>query len=257
MKEKVKKTRKQKRNERKRSRRAAVILSAALVLVLLISAGVLSYVLKIETVSVKGNFYSDRSTVIRKILPEEDDYRLYRVLLKSLFGVDTGSAFVSAKIAFTGFRSAEITVRETEALAEVMRGGNHVFLNEDGIVIGEGSGNADLLPEIRGLLILTVTELETLNVSDPDAYRDVLMLARVMKAAGIRPEVIEVSEGTLKAEFGDVEVRFGNNRMLSEKCAELSRQFPHFKGLKGIMHLEAYEESTSENRFYFEVLTDQ
>ena len=243
-----------KREKKQKKKRTAAILAAVSVTVVVIAAAVLLIVLRVDTVSVKGNFYSDRETVIRAVLPDENDTRLYRVLWKSLFGTGSESAFESCKLRLTGLQSAEITIRETSAVSAVRTASGIIFLNENGVVLGEGAGNADLLPSIERLTIRSVTELEKLSVEEESGLDGALEVIRYLKKFELRPETVRVSGETFEAVFGDVTVRFGTTAHLQEKATELSNQFPHYKGLRGIMHLESGFEPGENRRFYFEVL---
>ena len=82
------------------------ILFFGILFVLLVSATVFLYAMKIERVEVTGNTYSDRETVIERLFKSEDDYRLYRVFWKQFFGVEEKEAFSDCKVRLTGIQSA-------------------------------------------------------------------------------------------------------------------------------------------------------
>ncbi len=238
---------------KKKQRLRAVLLSVGSFLAILIAAAVLLYVLKVDTVAVKGNFYSSRETVLNRVLPEEDDYRLYKILWKSLFEVTDEEAFESLEIRMTGIQSCEITVRETEAICQILHRGAHLFLNGNGIVLGEGAGNADLLPTLEGFTVTRFQELEKIGLLEETELESALELLKHLQEFGLRPEKVVLTDGRYEAVFGDVTASLGEGVHLREKVSELSGQFPHFRTLKGVMHLENCDGSENQKRFYFEV----
>ena len=238
----------------KRKKLAAILLPILAVSVVLIASAVLLIVIRVDSVEVRGNFYSDRETVISAVLPEERDTRLYRVILKSIFGVGNEDAFVSCKIRLTGLQSAEINVRETNAVCRIETEDGNIFLNGNGVVLGAGAGNADLLPSLLGVKVLGVTELRKLETENDEELTGALTVLSYVRKFDLRPESVTVRNGNYEASFGDVTVKFGSVEHMQEKATELANQYPHYKGLKGIMHLESGFSEGETRKFTFEVV---
>ena len=224
--------------------------------VLLVAAVcVFLYFMKVERIEVAGNYYTNRDTVERLVFTSEDDYRLYRVLKTQLFGAGESEIFSDVKVELTGIQSARITVKETEAVCQMLLGDTHVFLNQNGIVLGEGAGNVDKLMNIQGFTILSVTESEPLAVNDRaillEGIRVILALVKEKVPA---ETVVYEGNGRFQAKIGNVTAELGTTDHLIEKAAELAGQIPAFRGLSGIMHLENYSEEDRKTGFYFEVV---
>ena len=177
------------------------------------------------------------------------------MLLKQFFGVEEKEAFSDCKVRLTGIQSAEVIVTETEAVLRIKAGDTYIFLNRNGIVLGEGAGNVDELLEIRGFTILSGAELEPLVVNDAAGLKDGIEVIEALRGENIKADCVEyVSGGTFRVVIGDVTVNLGTTVNLLPKAAELAGQIPAFKGLSGIMHLENYTVDGEKNGFYFEVI---
>ena len=246
---------KDKKKTGKKKRNLSWIFIPATIIVLLAALSVFLYVMKVERIEVKGNYYANRETVEKLVFRSEDDYRLYRVLFRQFFGAGESEIFSEVRVKLTGIQSAEITVRETDAVAEMLLGDTHVFLNQNGIVVGQGTGNVELLYDIQGFTVLSVTEMEPIQVNDREMLLEAIRVAMALSKERIPAEyVFYAGDGTFQTKVGDVTILLGTPEHLAEKTAELSSQIPAYRGLSGIMHLEKYTEEDRENGFYFEVI---
>jgi len=239
----------------KKKRNLSWIFIPATIVLLLAALSVFLYVMKVERIEVRGNYYANRETVEKLVFRSEDDYRLYRVLLRQFFGAGESEVFSEVSVKLTGIQSAEITVRETEAVAEMLLGDTHVFLNRNGVVVGQGSGNVDLLYDIQGFTVLSVTEMEPIQVNDREMLLEAIRVAMALSKERIPAENVQYAgDGTFRTKIGDVTVYLGAAEHLAEKAAELSSQIPSYRGLSGIMHLENCTEEDRKKGFYFEVI---
>ncbi len=241
------------RRSKHRKKSYSWIFFTVTVLILLVACIAFLILMRVERVSVRGNYYSNRETVIGRVFQNEDDYRLYRVLWKQLFGTGEKEAFSSCTVRLTGVQSAEITVVETEAVCQMVLGESHVFLNRNGIVLGSGAGSADLLMELGGFTVLSVSELEPIRVNNPSALLEGIEVILALKEQNVRVKSVLYEDGTFSAVIGQVTVLLGTTENIRGKAAELSGQAASFQGLKGIMHLENYLNDDDQKRFYFEV----
>ena len=246
---------KNKAKKGKKKRNLSWIFIPAAILILLIALSVFLYVMKVERIEVTGNYYADRATVEKLVFRSEDDYRLYRVLLRQFFGAEESDVFSDVKVKLTGIQSAVITVRETEAAAMMKLGDTNVFLNKNGIVLGEGAGNLDRLMDVQGFTVLSVTEMEPIGVNDRDSLLDAIQVAMALTKEGVPAEfVLYAGNGTFQTGIGDVTVLLGTKEHMAEKAAELAGQISAYRSLSGIMHLENFSEENRKNGFYFEVV---
>ena len=228
----------------------------AAVFAVLLSVGILligMYLLQIQRIEIRGNRYCNDEIVLSKVFRTEDDYRLSSVISKMIFGVENDGAFKSIRVSLTGLQSAAVTVTETEGIAQVRFSEDYVFLNENGIVIGNLPVQDPEMLLLNGTFFTSYTDFMFPETEDPSLLKDALAVAGGVRKAGLRPLEIRCAEKKYVLVLGDVEVSIGTSENLEAKLREIGYQMPKYEGLKGILHMEDYDGRTEKPYFYFEV----
>lgn len=219
--------------------------------VLLIGTAVFLHVMKVQTVTVKGDVYADEDVVISRLFLSEDDYRLGRVLLRQWAGESSTEAFASVKIYLTGISSAEIEVTETEAVARIPTGDSYFYLNREGILLTDRPGE---FINIRGITVLSAELLKPVEVNDPAGLSRAIEIVSALKEESVKPAdlLYDSGEGTFSFRVKGVLVLLGTAENIREKITAFGSVFPEIQGFTGTLHLERVESEKDRNRIVFE-----
>ena len=221
-------------------------------IVLLIGALFLClYLIRIDRVTVSGNAFVSPEVILEKAFPEEEDYHLYRVLLKLVKGYPENEFAESMRLKLHGLSEAEIVVSEKPAVAEINAGGTYLFLNRDGIVLGHAGEKREGLPYITGVRVLAFRDFEFPETDEKETLLGAITVAEKARELKLSEECVRVENGQYFLEFGDVTAAIGSLSFLEGKLQEIRDQKSVYEGLKGTVHLETYDGSEGQ-RFYFE-----
>lgn len=242
------------RTERRSPFQSHKLLFACIFLLFLAAVCFLAaYSLRIRKITVSGSYSSDAKKIETLVFREEEDYRLYRVLYRSVRGIPADGVFSSLKIRPTGLTSCEIEVRENEAKAVILHGEEKITVDQNGTVFGPMFAPDADIPVIKGLPVKSSEELKILDCGDEQILKDALTVVEVVGSCAEVPEEIFYTDGSFALEFDDVTVVLGSAAYLTQKISILNSQFPYYEGLKGTLHMEDFDGNEEAERFYFEV----
>ncbi len=239
--------------KKKRKKARAGLILAVILLVLLLGAGAALYFVRTEQVTVKGNRYISSGKVKSLYFEEEEDLRLYRVLMKMYLKKPVSDAYRSISAKFTGLQSVEITVSEQEPCAQILTNGQAVLFSENGVCLGLHDADGEL-PSITGISLLPCYEGEKAETKDGTHwFQSALAYCALLPDSGLPYKEIRYQDGSLYLMEKDVWVSLGDASSAREKLKEVRAQYPVYEGLYGIMHLESFDPEKEDSRFYFEV----
>ncbi|MBO7364135.1 MAG: hypothetical protein J6U26_02260, partial [Lachnospiraceae bacterium] len=170
-------------------------------------------------------------------------------------GVPLDGAFTSLRLELTGLQSVRITVKEAPAVAQTGFGGSYVFLNTKGYVVGTLPVRDSDVPCLSGDLIASYRDFEFPETvgGDDEALLMAVKVAEKVTEYGVDTRDILCSGRMFTLVIGDVRVSIGKAEDLDQKLQEVNAQMPSYRGLKGVLHMEDWDESDPHRVFYFEV----
>ena len=229
---------------------AAVLLIAAVILVL--------YFVKVERFEVKGNRQITDSMVQSLLYPEEEDTRLYKVLLGQWRGLKKNEAFETASVRLTGFTSAVITVKESVPAFVIATDMSSNYYNSYGIRLPEPEHLEVVYPKLAGLGFIRSEMLKKPVFSPEDAavYEQCCSIFRMAAELVLPADSLLVQDGQFTLSFRKVRVSLGSYDHMLEKLHEITYQYDYYEGLSGTLHMENFDPDDPGQSYWFTVDTD-
>ena len=244
------------RKRRKKRWKWILILAAAVLLAA--AAGLVLYFVKVERFEVKGNKQLSDALVTGLLYPEEEDTRLYKVLLAQMKGLKKNEAFEAASVKLTGFTSAVITVKESSPAFVIATDMSANYYNSYGIRLPEPEHLEVAYPKLAGLPIIRSEMLKKPVLSPENAavYEQCLSIFRLASELKLPADSLYVEEDRFTLTFRKVRVSLGTYDNMVEKLHEITYQYDYYEGLSGTLHMEDFDPDQPGQSYWFTVDTE-
>ncbi len=230
----------------RRKKLKIVIILIALAAAVLFGAGY--YIVKTYTVStvyVEGNVHYTEDEIKAIVMDGAlGNNSLYLSLKYKNRGIE-GVPFVDVMdVSILAPDTVKITVYEKVLTGYVQYMGTYLYFDKDGYVVESSSVKTEGVPQIVGLAFDHVVVGEALPVDDPEVFRNVLNVTKLLGKYDLASEKIFFqSSGDITVYFGDVKVALGNDSAtLEDKLMLLPELLPSLEGRKGTLQMENYSE---------------
>jgi len=99
--------------------------------------------------------------------------------------------------------------------------------------------------EVTGLTEDQLSVGMTISVDNTGVFSSLLALTKIISKLDIRPDSIEVTNGSeFTLHYGDIRIMLGTDSLLEEKMARAAAILPKLSGMKGVLHLEDFSDDT-------------
>lgn len=232
-------------------RRNKVIFGIVTVFAVLTLMLMLLYSVKVKEILVTDMDGAEKDAVVSLIFPEEEDLRMYRVLLKCIGKTGAEESFQSVSVSIKGINSCVIDAVPRPAAARLADENGTRPVDEKGYILPD-KGEISL-PLIEGADADGTAIFRPAGGSASDTLEYALRVVRLLNSAEIPFEKLQADDSGIIVCMGDVKAVFGNDLVTERKVQILKEQIPGFSGLKGTVHLENYDGSAEKEVFTFEV----
>lgn len=231
-----------------------VKLLIAFIIVAGLCAGAYFYIIneyEIKTVLVDGSFhYSDEE--------------IKEIVMEGRFG--NNSLFLSRKyknreitdVPFVQAINIEIVSRDTirisvyeKALAGYIEYlGRYIYFDKDGIAVESSNIITSGIPEVVGVDFDYVVLHERLPAQDENLFKKVLDVTHLMTKYSVKAEKMYFKpNGELVLYYKDITINLGKNENLDLKILNLPSILSNLDGMKGVLRMENYSESSKNVSF--------
>ncbi|MCR4956209.1 MAG: cell division protein FtsQ/DivIB [Lachnospiraceae bacterium] len=232
------------------------VITVLLAVVIILAMGFLGvyFGCNIKKVTIKGNKLHDDEEIKQVVLNDNYSWNSVYVFLKYKFKKPETIAFVdTVEVSLKSPTAIEIRVYEKNMIGYVYvhSTAQYAYIDKDGIVEELSTEKIDNVVQIKGLEVKDVKPYETLNAESKSLFKDLLTLTNTLQKYELSPKRIRVLEDkTFSLSYDDgIKVKMGKATNLNEKAVRLKKIFPRLKGLKGTLHLEDWENESSDITF--------
>lgn len=200
---------------------------------------------KVNTVTVEGaKHYSDQEIidyVLDSKLSRNSIYLNIKYKNKSIKDVP----FVERiDVKIVDRNTVEIKVYEKYLAGCVANLGNYMYFDNDGIVVEVSKNKTSKIPVVTGLDFDHFNVYEPLPVDNPEVFRYILDITKLLDKYGLNADIINFDENmNVTLFFDEARISIGTNANLDEKFMVLPSILPSLEGKKGVLHMEKYSEN--------------
>lgn len=217
--------------------------------------------IRIKNVEVMGTDAYTDDEAIELVFSDYWDSNTFVCLVNNLLDRKKDLPFIADySIVLTGPVSCDLIIYEKSAVGCIDYMGSFMYFDRDGIIIESSPVRLEGVPVIEGVDFGHIVLGEALPVENDSVFADVMTVTGGLSGYDIDCEEIyysETMEITVTIEGGDIRVEFGTNEDISSKMSILNDMLPELKdaGLKGVLDLTNYSESSSEDTVSFRMDT--
>lgn len=128
--------------------------------------------------------------------------------------------------------------------------GKYVYFDKDGIVVEVSSMKTQGIPQVIGVDFDYVILHEALPVDNPDLFKAVLNITKLMTKYKVEAEKLYFkSNGETVLYHNKVIIRLGNDENLDLKIMNLPSLLENLEGMSGTLRMDKYDENTKKITF--------
>lgn len=128
--------------------------------------------------------------------------------------------------------------------------GKYVYFDKDGIVVEVSSMKTSGIPEVIGVDFDYVILHEALPVEDPELFKEVLNITKLMTKYKVNAEKLYFADNGETVLYHDrIIIRLGNDENLDLKIMNLPSLLENLEGMKGTLRMDKYDENTKKITF--------
>ena len=227
-------------------------LAAVTVLLVILILLMVLFLLRAETVSVKGNRAYSEKEIEDMVFPDEKDRSLLLILYREKTGKKKNLPFIiSYNIGITGPESCEIIVYEKKPVGFVSYMGSNMYFDKDGNVIESSQEQMDGVPEVTGLQFGEIILDKKLKVAGSEVFEKILNISSQLESYRISLKQMDFDDTgnvTLYLGNGDIRVKIGNDEFFATRLSLINDVYAVMKerGLKGTADLSGYSDIKSD-----------
>lgn len=239
------------RKRRKKRSKFGYYLYAIIVLFLTIANITLgTYLLTyVQGIEVYGAKYSNSMDVVEWVKDDPLTRNSIYAVLKHRFGKQQLPSYLeSVKVSWGKPWELHVTVKEKEIIGCVLSGNSYVYFSKDGTVMLVESGKIEGVPVVEGVDTGSAALYEPLEFRDEKLFTYLVSVTEEVKKNKLEPDRIVWEEESMNLHFEQICVKLGKMNF-DEKLIQLPPILAELVGKKGIVHLEHYNEMSSNISF--------
>ena len=215
------------------SRKKKIIRIGAAVLLIV----ALLFSIRISKVEVTGNEWYTKEQMEQILFPDSMSRITVFCFLQDRLKEHIKIPFVEDyDIVFQKPNQVEVIVYEKSVVGYVSYMNSYMYFDKDGALPG--------VPLITGLTFGQIVLHQKLPVERPEVFDEILNLTQILSIYDMQIDRIQYGNfGETTLYLKDLEVLLGNSGNLNGKISELNDMLPQLEGLKGVLHLEDYDEA--------------
>lgn len=223
------------------SRKKKIIRIGAAVLLIV----ALLFSIRISKVEVTGNEWYTQEQMEQILFPDSMSRITVFCFLQDRLKEHIKIPFVEDyDIVFQKPNQVEVIVYEKSVVGYVSYMNSYMYFDKDGIIIESANEALPGVPLITGLTFGQIVLHQKLPVERPEVFDEILNLTQILSIYDMQIDRIQYGNfGETTLYLKDLEVLLGNSGNLNGKISELNDMLPQLEGLKGVLHLEDYDEA--------------
>ncbi len=237
-----------------KKRQKLLIALGTLGLVVLILAGVYSYIIKnytITTIYVEGNIHYNNEEIISMVM--DDSYGNNSLFLSMKYkdkSIENVPFIEKMDVSVLDPHTVKIEVYEKALAGYVEYLERYMYFDKDGIIVESSTKKTPGIPMVTGLSFDHVILHQALPVEDMEVFKDILSITQLVNKHNLSIDRIYFgSDATLTLYFNSVKVALGSREYLEEKVMQLQYMLPELAGKSGTLRMENYTEDTKTITF--------
>ena len=238
------------REKKKKTSRWKLILLAifSIILALGILALLMVKVFVVKNVKVEGNELYDDNLIKTTVLNDKYSWNSLYVFLKYTLTDTQQLPFIDTmEITMEDPQTLNIKVYEKGLLGYlyIPAIGQNAYFDKDGIVVETSTRIIENVPRMEGLGCDTVVLYEKLPIEDK-LLKQLLTLTQTLKRDQLEPDAILYGvKNSPVLKYADVSVNLGSMQYLTQKVERVRKILPQLAGMAGTLHLENWDEQTT------------
>lgn len=213
---------------------------------ILLATLVLFHVQKVE---ISGNTYSKSSDILKWV--KEDPYTanaLYAIVKFKTGAYEKPVYLERVNVGIGAPWQLKVKVEEKKIIGCILKNGVYVYFDQDGLVLAKTAQMMEGYPLIRGLETADTELYKKMNVENKKVFSYIISMTEQVKKSELKPDCITWEKDSMNLHFGEVCVQFGKSRF-GEKMNQLPPILEKLEGKKGTLHLEHYNETSTNISF--------
>ncbi len=148
------------------------------------------------------------------------------------------------EIVFQAPNRVEVIVYEKSVVGYVSYMSSYMYFDKDGIIVESANEALPGIPLIIGLKFGQIVLYEKLPLEEEGIFQEILNLTQILAVNHLQVDRIQYGRyKDITLYMKDIEVLLGSGGNLNGKISELRDMLPQLEGVKGILHLEDYDEA--------------
>jgi cell division protein FtsQ len=142
--------------------------------------------------------------------------------------------------------SIKITVYDKKIVGCISYMNKYIYFDKDGYFVEQSTEKLENVPYVTGIDFNEIKLYEKMKVDRDEIFNVVMNITKLISKYEISVSEIQFNhffELTLYS--GDIEILLGKHTTYDEQIAKLSGVLKEAEGMKGILHLENYSDSSS------------
>lgn len=239
------------KRRRKKKSRFGYYLYAFVAMILAIAIVILAMLLlfHVQKIEITGNKYSEGNDILEWV--QEDPYTansLYAFVKFKTGSYEKPVYLEKVDVTLGAPWQLNVKVKEKKIVGGLIVEGRYVYFDKDGLVITEEPQMIEGISLIEGLEVEKPEQYKKLSVQNEKVFSYIIDMAEQVKKYKLNPDCIVWENDSMNLHFGEVCVQFGKIRF-GEKMEQLPPILEKLSGKKGILHLEHYNETSTNISF--------
>ena len=207
--------------------------------------GFLLFSVRITQIEVTGNEWYTKEQITDLLFPDNMSRNALLCFLRERLKKHIPIPFVEDyEIVFQALNRVEVIVYEKSVVGYVSYMSSYMYFDKDGIIVESANEALPGIPLITGLKFGQIVLYEKLPLEEEGIFPEILNLTQILTVNHLQVDRIQYGRyGDITLYLKDIEVLLGSGGNLNGKISELSDMLPQLEGMKGILHLEDYDEA--------------
>lgn len=240
-----------KKKRKKKKSKFGYYLYAVIVLVLTIANITLAFLLlfHVQKVEISGNQYSKKNEILEWV--KEDPYTsnsMYAFVKFKTGSYEKPVYLEKIKVGLGAPWKLKINVEEKKIVGCIQEDSQYVYFDKEGLVMVKESQMIEGVPLFEGLEAGPSEQYKKLSLQNEKAFTCILEMMEQVKKNKLNPDRIVWENDSMNLYFEEICVRFGKTRF-DEKIIQIPPILEKLNGKKGILHLEHYNETSTNISF--------
>ena len=233
-----------------KNKRRLILVLIFIVLLVALAITMMS-VFSVKKITITGNEHYTEEEMKEIIFNNQYCYNSLYLYWKYNYKKEYSIPFVdTVEINMISGSQVKINVYEKSLVGYIEYLGSYMYFDKDGIVVESSSDAVSGIPLITGLKFNHILLYKELEVEDKGVFNTIVSVTQLLSKYQITPDKIYFNSNyEMTLYFGDARVYLGKDTETEEKIIRLRSILPDLEGLSGVLHMETYQEGTSNITF--------